>query len=279
MCEPQIPWTAAQGRIDVDLDAGVGHVILAPHHMGDAAGQVIHDRGEGIKRRAVFPDQHRIRHGAKFYAAGAEHHVPPIRWEAAQQETPVRALAPRFRLGPLLGRELQHGAVIQWRLVAFDTHFSLGRQFLLAFEAGVEPSACLQSVGRRLVLRHPVRLPERFVPMQAEPVQVMADRLLVFRLAAPGIGVVDPEQEVAAMPPGQQVVGQRHPRVARMQQARGARREAQPHASSSSGTCSRGSIVRQSRSAIAARRAAKSASSVALFQAASPPSSTCASSP
>ena len=60
MPEGQRALFTAQRFKNINLDAGIGNVILSTHNMRDAHFKVIHHRREGIKRRTIGADQHRV---------------------------------------------------------------------------------------------------------------------------------------------------------------------------------------------------------------------------
>jgi hypothetical protein len=77
-------------------------------------------------------------------------------------------------------------------------------------------------------MRHPLRLHHyRFGPIQAEPVQVFIDRVGKFGSTARRVDVFETQQEGAAETLRPEIGKQRRVRVAQMQMAIGARREAQ----------------------------------------------------
>ena len=69
---------AAERLPEVDLHAGVGDVVLAAHDVRDAAFQVVHDGGEGVERRAVAADHHRIGQARQLHRPPPEHVVIPL---------------------------------------------------------------------------------------------------------------------------------------------------------------------------------------------------------
>ena len=69
-----------QCRPDVELHRRVGDVILAADDVGDAGREVVHDGGEGVERRTVCADEHRVgnRGGAALACRPAPN--PARRW-------------------------------------------------------------------------------------------------------------------------------------------------------------------------------------------------------
>ena len=132
-------------------------------------------------------------------------------------------------MGALLGGEFQHGAVVDGRQLALDALVALGLQLGLALEAGIQPAGHFQALGGGGVAVEAAGLRVALVPGDAEPGQVLLDRGHELGLVAGDVGVVEAQQELAAMPPCQQVVGERHAGVADMQQPGGGGGEAELH--------------------------------------------------
>ena len=108
----------AERREQVDLHAGVGDVVLAADDVGDAGVDVVHHRGEGVERRAVGADQHRVGHARA---------ASPARWpstrsfqvDACASDSRKRQygrLPPASAAARCSGGQLQHGAVVDRRL-------------------------------------------------------------------------------------------------------------------------------------------------------------------
>src|SRR6185437_11023685 len=91
---------------------------------------------------------------------------------------------------------------------------------------GIETAAGLQFLRRALVRVAALALPREVIVRQSEPLQVFENGTLVFRLAALGAGVVDAQQELAALLLREQPVEHGGARIADMQQSRRRRREA-----------------------------------------------------
>ena len=225
---------AAERLPEVDLHAGVGDVVLAADDMGDAALEVVDHAGEGIERGAVGAQQHRVRQARQLHDARAEHAVQPFDLPHVQLEAPMRQLAVGQRPLVLLPGHLQRAAVVDRRALLAELLLALVAQLLLRFEAGVEPAGGLQPLGRRGIERHAVGLAELFIPVEAEPAEILLQRLGIFGLAALGIGVVEAQQHLAAELAGEQPVDQRGAGIADMEVARRRGGEAEFHDQGSS---------------------------------------------
>ena len=157
------------------------------------------------------------------------HQVLPGDRPFLQLEAPVRPAA----LGlvcPSLGlRKLERGAVVDRRTAGLALQPALQLQLLGGLIAGIEPAGGLQGLGRGTVAGKPGRLPLQLVPRKAEPGEILLDGGGEGLGRALGIGVVETQQEFAAGLPGMQPVEQGHARVADVQLAGRAGREAHLH--------------------------------------------------
>ena len=99
---------------------------------------------------------------------------------------------------------------------------------LAAGKAGVQQAQCSEPAGRGLIGREMLGLPShRLLPRHAEPGEVAEYRVDIGLRAADRINVLDPEQIPAAEPISPCLADERSKRVADVQQAVRARREAQ----------------------------------------------------
>ena len=99
-------------------------------------------------------------------------------------------------------------------------------EFLRGLVAGIDAPRGFQPRERLLVHRQPRRLPLLAVRLQAEPREVLADRVDEPLLAARRVGIVDPQQEAPAGLAREQPVVQRGAQVADMQSPGGRRGKA-----------------------------------------------------
>ena len=219
----------AECRQDIQLDRRVGHMILAPDHIGDPGLEVIDDGGEGIEEAAIGTDQDRVRQARQLHLARAQHAVAPFHRIMGQLEAPMRLLAIGDGAVQLVLGHLQRGAVVDRRLALAAALFALELQLLLGLEAGVEPAGGLQLLRRHGITVQPFGLGQLLVPIQAEPAEVFLDRGGVFGLGSLGVGVVQPQQEAPAPVAGEAPIGQRDARIADMQEPRGRGRETDLH--------------------------------------------------
>src|SRR5690606_4372614 len=79
----------------------------------------------------------------------------------------------------------------------------LGGDLAPRAEAGVKQAALMQLLGGILVDGEPRRLPHhRLFPFEAEPTQVLEDRLGEFRLATNYVDILDADEKASAEPFG-----------------------------------------------------------------------------
>ena len=128
---------------------------------------------------------------------------------------------------PLLLRRLGHeAAAIEKRPLFLLGRLALGLQFFGRGVVAIGQAGRQQFRHGRLILRQPLRLIIRrmraadfgaFVPIDPQPAEAVQDRGQR-RLDIPLlIGVVDPQQELPAMPPGKQPTEQRRAHAADVQ--------------------------------------------------------------
>ena len=200
---------------------GAVDVLLAPDDVGDGHDVVVDDVGEEERRGAVRPQQHEVLDAGVLEADVAARPGRRTRWcrrrgcgTAAPARRPTRAArgrgrsrrspgGPPRRLGPLL--DLLRGAV-----------------------APVGPPG-----GARACRPPPRRASSRSdwwtglpVPVEAEPPHGVEDGLDQLGPVALGVGVLDPQQELAALVAGEQPVEQHRAGAADVEVARRRRGEA-----------------------------------------------------
>ena len=215
----------AQRRNDLDLRGRVGHMIRAAHHIRDAIIDVVAHRGQRIQKLPVAPDQHRVRHACRIDRAMPQNAVFPLDPLVIQPETPM----PVATLGaqPVLVRitQRQRTAVIHRRLAHVQLFLALQVKLGRCLETFIEPPHVAQVLRRLFIARQPVRLFLDPVPGQAQPLQILLDRINIFLLAAVRVGIIDPQDECAAGLAGNQVIHQRGAQVAHMDISGGRRGE------------------------------------------------------
>ena len=138
----------------------------------------------------------------------------------------MRLAALRQQFRSLLGGKLQPGAIVNRRRAARDLYPALALQLLRRLETGIEPARRLQRSGRSVIKSESLRLAHFQIRLDAEPGQIDFDRRREFLRRAFEIGVVETQNEGAAMPAGEEIVQKRRAGVADMDAARRRRGEA-----------------------------------------------------
>ena len=203
------------------------HQLVVDHHRvvvgGDAVGAHEHRVAD-----LVGVEGHRAAHQI------LEHDVPARRHPQADDGV----ARPRPGGSHFLRVEAATGAGVPRGLPRRQLRLALGLQLLGRAEAAVGVPRPKERCGVRAVEIEALRLAIRsqraahldaLVPVETHPAEVLQD----FRLRLPGgpfeVGVLDAEQEDAALAPGEQPVEQRRSSVADVQMAGGRRGEADSH--------------------------------------------------
>ena len=131
-----------------------------------------------------------------------------------------------MRLAALGHRRVGGLALVDRRQAAAEQHLAAKLELLGRLVAGIDPAGLAQPLELALVEVEPLRLAHDLVRCQPEPVEIVADRLVELRGRALAVGVVDAQDERAAVLPREQAVVQRGADVADVQPAGRRRREA-----------------------------------------------------
>ena len=209
----------AERVVDLLLARGVGEMIVAADDVGDAHVVVVdHDR-EHVGRRAVRAQQHEV-----VEVLVLPHH-PALHLVLDHGLARERRLEPDHRLDA--GRRVGRVAVAPAPVIELGAAFAarlfahLGELFGAGI-AVIGTAGGQQRLGHLAVARRARELVDRVaVPLDAEPgepVEDGGDRRLGRALA---VGVLDPQQHLAAAPAGIEPVEQRGARSADMQEAGG----------------------------------------------------------
>ncbi len=210
---------AAQRLEDLDLCAGVADVILAADDVGDAEIDVIDHRGQRVEVAAIGADQHRVGHRGGVDGLRPLDQVVEVHRLAIEPEAPVRRAALGLVLRLLLGREVQRGAVVDWRAAEQPGAGALAVQFLLGLPGRVEAARGDEAVAGVVVKRGAVGLADLQVRGDAEPGKVGLDARRELFGRARAVGVVEAEDVLAGPGLGEQPVQQRRAGIAEMQAA------------------------------------------------------------
>ena len=217
----------AQGQEQLDLGAGVGHVVGAADHVADGKVDVVHDGGEGVEVAPIGADQHRIALARLIDLLRPAHQIDPTADPAREPETPMGTPAFGFQRLALRFAQRQRRPVVDRRFAALKPELALQSQLFRRLVAGIEPARDLE-IGRRLVVaRQARRLGCLLVPNKPQPEEIGLHPGGIGGGRALAVGVIEAQEEAAAVAMRVEPVGERDIGVADMQAAGRARREAQ----------------------------------------------------
>ncbi len=226
--------------VDQQLLGRVRDVIVAADHVGDAHVHVVGHHAQVIGGLAVRAEQHEVFELRGVEADLAVHGVGERDGAlVGHAEADGAWRAGRFTASYLFGRQLERGvrAGVGRRLAAFGGVAQRARLLGRAVvEVGV--AAAHELLGNLAVTVVPLRLEVRsvgpahirpFVPGQPEPAEPVEDARHHLVRGALGVGVLDPQDERAAMPTREQPIEQRGTRAAHVQVAGGGWGETDTH--------------------------------------------------
>ena len=111
-------------------------------------------------------------------------------------------------------REQKCCPIIDRRFAHVQLFFTLQVQLDRSFETFIDPAHLNQQRLGRHILRDAQGLPFGMVPLQPQPAQIGLEPLDVFFLRPLGVGIVNAQDEAAAILPGYRIVHQGRPQVA-----------------------------------------------------------------
>jgi GxxExxY protein len=199
--------------VDKDLLRRVGDVVVTAQHERDAHDDVVTHDGEVVDGRAVGSEDDEVVDATVVELGDAVHRVIPrglaVRDLEAQGERLARSRALfRFRGIQIAAKPVV--AELSFRAARFDL---LGRA-----EAAIRLALLQQPVRVALVLLDTIRLMERaLVPLEAQPLHAVEDRVRHFAARARAVRVFDPQHEDAVVTPRQQPIEKGRSRPADMQ--------------------------------------------------------------
>ena len=226
----------AHGLVDHDLARGVGEMVVAADDVGDAHECIIHDGREVVGGRAVGAEDHEVIEllgveGDLAVDGVVDHDVAAILGHLDTQDVGLAGVD--ARLG-LLRREVAAAALVALEGVLTGLGgLAVGRQLLGRAEAGIRFALGEQALGGLLVevqalgLRIGAEVAAdlgALVPVEPQPAHGAQDDLGVLLGGARGVGIVDAQDEGAAVGAGPVVDGGAG--AADVQLAGGRRREA-----------------------------------------------------
>ena len=186
---------------------GRGPQIRPPDDQADPLEMVVEGGAEVIAGRGVAPAQHHVpelfRFGAglpqirtiRFGLEERKRTGPPCGFRGVEAQCEGRprflALGRKNRIEFAAGSRIDHGLAFMWGAGG-------GGDVLAAAEAGIEETVGFQPRQGRRVVGEMIRLAaHRFFPIEAEPVEIVVDRVLELRLAARAVDVLEAQQEPA----------------------------------------------------------------------------------
>jgi hypothetical protein len=136
-----------------------------------------------------------------------------------EAKAPVRHAAVRHR-------RVRRLALVDRRQAPAKQHLAAQVQLLWRLVAGIDPARRLKPLELAFVEVEALRLAHDRVGVKAEPIEIIADRLVELRRRALAVGIVDAQQEPPAVLPGEQEIVKRGADVADVQPPGRRRREA-----------------------------------------------------
>ena len=205
----------AQGAEKLGLAKRVVQVVVAPDRMGDPHLVVVDDDGEHIGGGSVAPQQHHVVELAVGEPDSALDGVLDRGLALARRPEPDHRVDSGRRFGRI--------AVAPATVIEHRPSFGLGALAhfgeLLRCGITVIGFALVEQAVRRLdMAREAQKLAYRLtIPVKPEPGEAVIDRRDRFFGETAAVGVLDPEQEPAAVTAREQPVEQRRPRAADME--------------------------------------------------------------
>ena len=184
---------AAERFEHLDLGRAVRDMVLAAHDVGDGEVDVVDHAGQEVEPAAVGAADDGVadQRGVELLVA-ADEVVPFDRRIVVEAEAPVRGDAVGDgRVGGL--------ALVDRRQAAAEQDLAAQVEFFGGFVAGVDAARRLEPVELALVEGKALGLANDAVGGEAEPGEVGVDRVDERFGRALGVGVVDAQQELAAV--------------------------------------------------------------------------------
>lgn len=184
----------------LDLHRRVGDVVLAAQDEGDTEVDVVDDAGEGVEVGAVLADQHGVREGRGRDVRGAAHAVLPGEVARIEAKAPVRTPSLTLQGRALLRGELEGGAVVGRWQAARELALAATVKLVGGLVARIQPAGLAQARGCGLIALQAVRLAHDEVGQDADPGEVLQDRVGILDARALAVGVVEAQDEAPALP-------------------------------------------------------------------------------
>src|SRR5699024_7299141 len=237
-----------QRPVERDLARGGGEDVLAAQHMGDAHEGVIHGVDQGVERLAVRAHDDEVGRGAGLEGDLAAHHVGEGDVLLRHAQSPGGLAALGAEGGLLLLGEVAVVAVVAELRVAAGGAVALG-DLLRGGEGLVDVPGLLQPGDHVLVDLAALGLAvgavraadlDALVPVDAGPAHGVEQLVVGLLAVAGGVGVLDAEDELAAVVAGVGPVEQGGAHHADVRGAGGAGAEADADLVGGRGSCGGG---------------------------------------
>ena len=216
----EVRWLRAQRLEHLGLGRAVRDMIFTPNDVGHAKIDVVDDARQQIEPAAILAPDNRVAQELRIEPLFAANKVgEDDRRVMIEPEAPVRPDA--------LGSGRAGGlALIDRRQPAAEQDLAAQIELLWRFIAGIDAPGVLQPLKLALIEVEPLRLADDQVGSEAHPLEVVTDRLVELGRRPLGVGIVDPEDEFAAILPREQIIVKRGADVADVQPPGRRRREA-----------------------------------------------------
>ena len=208
----------AEGLVDHDLARGVGQVVVAADDVGDLHHGVVDDGREVIRGRAIGAEDDKV-----VELLGVEGHLAvdgvvddDVAAVLGHLDAQDVGLAGLDAAAGLLGIKIAASALIALEgVLALLRGLAVGVELLLGAEAGIGLALVPKLLGGLLVQVQALGLGVgskvathlgTLVPVQAQPTHGAQDDLRVLVGGAGGVGVVDAQDERAAVSTGESPV-------------------------------------------------------------------------
>ena len=225
----------AQGPKNRHLHAGVGDMVVAANDMRDAHVDVIDHGRQRIEVGPVLTHQDGVRERSKIDRFLAANQVVPVDFgafrllrvvlEIGKQKAPVRPAAVGLIFRDLRGRQRQRFAAIDRRQTAGASHLSAQVEFFRRFVAGIKKARRLQFLDGRIIDLEAFRLVFGRVLENAQPVEIVKDRIRIFLSGTGYVGIVKTLDEAPLVLLREKPVEKCGARIADMDAAGGRRSE------------------------------------------------------
>ncbi len=157
------------GAEDLHLCPGIGHMILAPQHMGDPEINIVHHAGQRVEIRAVAAHQDRVGEALCIHLDRPQKQIIKLDHFRVEFETPMRRPTFRFKSGYFVRCEAEGCPVVDGWLLAGKLALALFVQLIGRFVTRIETACGFQLFHHFAVAIKAIGLTEQFIMGEAEP--------------------------------------------------------------------------------------------------------------